>query len=101
MELAAALRKLLLTRSSVVDAVHTPAHSGDPWNEMVDGAADSVSRRHLGIADTAMPAWLRELCNGQLGNLGWLHFHAEDAAFREAFPPMDDTGWFDLWNGVK
>ena len=100
-ELAASLRKLLQTRSSVVDAVHRPAHSGDPWNELVDGACDSVSRRHMGFAEASMPNWLRDLCDGKLGIIGWLHLHAESDVFREAFPPVDDQGRFDLWSGVK
>ena len=93
-----ALRRLLCERARRDESIHTPAHSGDPWDECVDRVADAVSRRHLGFACPSLPSWFLDLASGKAGNIAWLHVHAMSSEKLRAYPCILPDGRLDWWH---
>ena len=99
--IASALRRLLVAQAESVESLHTPAHAGNPWNEFADVVCDQVSRRALPFATCPFPAIIRQLIGGELGDPAWLHLHLESADRLLAYPPIDANGCMQPWSGIK
>ena len=59
--IASALRRLLVAKDETVESLHTPAHAGNPWNEMADAICASVFLRGIGFDCRNLPTFFSKV----------------------------------------